>query len=134
MNRQQRRAQMRAQKRQQKAPKPEYTKLTKEQRINALIKNGITPKDLEKNFADGYDEGYKDASTQAVKAIYAAVCLVLHDEPHGFEKERCADVLRAVENRVLYSLTSEEAIEEVYKRMKLQLDFGDPLDRIIELE
>lgn len=134
MNRQQRRAQAKAQKRQQKAPKPKYQSMTKEQRIEALVKNGITPKDLEKNFADGYDEGYKDASTQAVKTVYAAVCLALHDKPYGFERERCADVLRAVENHVLYSLSSEEAIEEVYKRMKLQLDFGEPFDRIIELE
>lgn len=133
MNRQQRRAQMKAQKRQQKAPKPEFMKLTKEQRMDALVKNGITPKDLEKNYADGYDAGFKDASGTAYKTIYAAICLVLN-EKYGFGKKRCADVLRAVDERVLYSLTCVEAIEEVYKRMKLQLDFGDPLDRIIEME
>lgn len=134
MNRQQRRAQMKAQKRQQKAPKPKYLSMTKEERMDALVKNGITPKDLEKNFEIGYDAGFKDASTQVVKTVYAAVCLALNDKKYGFGKKRCADVLRAVENHVLYSLSSEEAIEEVYKRMKLQLDFGEPFDRIIELE
>ena len=42
MNRAQRRAQQRME-RQQKKRQPAYTKLSKDARIDALIKNGITP-------------------------------------------------------------------------------------------
>lgn len=133
MNRKQRRAQMRAQRHQKKAPKPEYTKLTREQRMDALVKNGITPKDLEKNFVDGYDVGYKAGCEASIKTVYAAVCIALN-ENHGFGRKRCADILNAVDNHVIYSLTSTDAIEEVWKRMKLELDFNDPIQRILETE
>ena len=134
MNRKQRRAQMRAQRHQKKAPKPEYTKLTREQRMDALVKNGITPKDLEKNFVDGYEIGYKNGCESSIKTIYAAICLALNDKKYGFGRKRCADVLRAVDNHVTYSITSADAANEVWERMKLRLEFDDPIERILETE
>lgn len=133
MNRKQRRAQMRAQKRQQKAPKPEYLKLTKEQRMDALVKNGITPKDLEQEYNKGFEVGFKAAGDSVLRSCYAAVCLALNDL-HKFGSGRCAAVLRATEKHMLETLHSQDAIDEVYKRMKLRVDFKEAFDRIIELE
>lgn len=133
MNRKQRRAQMRVQKQQHKVHKPEYIKLTKEQRMDALCKNGITPKDLEQEYNKGYEAGFMAAGDPVLRSCYAAMCLALNDL-HKFGSARCAAVLRAADKHMTETLTNTEAIEEVYKRMKLKLDFKEPFERIIELE
>jgi hypothetical protein len=101
--------------------------MTPEQRKAALVKNGITPEDLEQEWHTGYGAGV-DAT---LKTVYAGVCLALHDL-YGFGLKRCKDVLRATENHVLQSLTSEEAIEEVFQKIGLRLAFDQPFDRIQE--
>lgn len=132
MNREQRRAQKRKE-RQQRNPAPAYRPLTKQEKIDALIKNGITVKDLEKNYNDGYKAGFADAAPSTFKTIYAAICLVLN-EKYGFGRKRCHDVLNAVDKCVTESLTSMELIEEVWERIGLYIDFNDGIERIKESE
>lgn len=131
MNREQRRQQKRAAKNQPK--KPEYKAMTKQERMDALVRNGITIKDLEKSYADGYNKGFSEACPSTFKTIYAAICLVLN-EMHGFGRKRCMDVLNAVDACVIQQLTSVEAIEEVYNRMGLILDFNEGFERVRESE
>lgn len=133
MNRKDRRKQMRANKHQVKPKKPEYKSMTKDQMIDALCKNGITPKDLEKSYADGYNAGFSEACPATFETIYAAVCLVLN-EKHGFGRKRCMNTLNAIDQCVTEQLSSKEAIDAVYERMGLYLDFGEPFDRVREKE
>lgn len=102
--------------------------------MDALVKNGITIKDLEDNFNKGYEAGFAVASGPVIKTCYAAVCLALN-ELHGFGMKRCRDVLNLVDTKILYSLTSMEIVEEVWEKIGLQLDFGEVVgDRITERE
>lgn len=110
---------------------PRSMLLTKEQRIEALVKNGITPRDLEKEYERGFKAGFREAAPATFKAVYAAVCVALHDL-HGFGHDRCAKVLMAVDDIVVNALTSEEIIEEVWQKIGLRLNFGEPFDRIEE--
>lgn len=123
MNRQQRRAQQKA--------VPGYLRGSKEDKIKALLKNGITPQDLEQEYRKGFEAGFKAAAPATFKAIYAAVCLALHDL-HGFGRKRCAQVLTTVDGHVLETLTSEELIDDVWSKIGLQLAFNEPFDRIEE--
>lgn len=123
MNRQQRRAQQKA--------TPGYLRGGKEDKIKALLKHGITPQDLEQEYKNGFEAGFKAAAPATFKAIYAAVCLALHDL-HGFGHDRCAKVLMAVDDHVVSTLTSEELIEDTWKQIGLRLNFGEPFDRIEE--
>lgn len=107
--------------------------MTVEERKDALVRNGITAKDLEDNYVKGFDEGFKIASGPVIKTCYAAICLALK-ELHGFGKKRCYDVLQAVDDKILNSLTSMEIIDEVWKEIGLQIDFNDPLEPIKETE
>lgn len=132
MNREQRRAQKRRE-RQQRNPAPLYKGMTHQEKLDALVKNGITIKDLEKNFEEGYHAGFADAAPGTFKTIYAAICLVLN-EKYGFGRKRCCDVLTAVDRCVTDHLTSAETIEEVWQRIGLMLDFNDGIDRIKESE
>ena len=134
MNREQRRAQKKAQRGQPKPKHPQYLRMTKEQRMDALVKNGITIKDLEENYNKGYEAGFAVASGPVIKTCYAAVCLALN-ELHGFGMKRCKDVLNLVDEKILFSITSMEAIEEVWQKIGLQIDFNEVVsDRITERE
>jgi hypothetical protein len=111
--------------------KPAYLRRSEAEICKSIVKNGITPRELEENYARGYTAGYHNAGEQIVKGCYAAVCLALN-EMHGFGQKRCHDVLSKMDEIMLYHLTSVEAIENVYKKIGLKLDFKDPIDRIIE--
>lgn len=125
MNRQQRRKANKA--------KPAYLRESREQIEKRLIKNGITPQDLEAEYNKGWEAGFAKAAEPVIRSCYAAVCLALNDL-HGFGQKRCADVLNAIDKHMLYSLTSKEAIEEVYKRMKLKIEFREAFDRVQEVQ
>ena len=134
MNREQRRAQKKAQRGQPKPKQPQYLRMTKQQRMDALVKNGITIKDLEETYNKGYEAGFAVASGPVIKTCYAAVCLALN-ELHGFGMKRCKDVLNLVDEKILFSLTSMETIEEVWQKIGLQIDFNEVVsDRITERE
>lgn len=95
--------------------------------VQRIQRNGITMDDLKENFDMGYNAGFKDSTTNVIKTAYAAICLALH-ELHGFGAKRCMDVLNLVDQKIIYSLTSDEAIEEVWNKVGLKIDFSEILD------
>lgn len=101
--------------------------MTLEQRKDALVRNGITPEDLKRSYENGYKHGFTDACPSTFKTVYAAVCLVLN-KMHGFGMKRCRDVLNAVDACVIDQMTSSEAIEAVYEKIGLVIDFGEAID------
>ena len=115
----------RAQRRAAKKQQPKWKSMTHDQKIGALLKNGITPKDL--------DSAYEDGRTAGINGTYqicfAAVCLALNDL-HGFGGKRCHRVLEKMQRYIVDCFTSADAVQAVYKRMGLKLDFGDPLNWI----
>ena len=111
---------------------PSYMRETKEELTKRLIKNGITAEDLKREWDKGYSAGFKGAAEPVIRGCYAAICLALNDL-HGFGQKRCADILNAVDEHLTMTLTSKEAIDEVYKRMGLKIDFKEPFDRVQEV-
>lgn len=107
-------------------------RVTIDDRIRAMSKNGITPRDLLKEFERGREDGFRQASEPVLKTCYAAICLALNDL-YGYGQKRCFDVLTKVDDYVTNTLVSTEAIEEVYDRMKLELDFGSPEGHVMRM-
>ena len=99
---------------------------------NALIRNGITPEDLDKAYHEGFDEGLAAASPELTKTAYAAVALALKDE--GYEKDGIIRVLSRMNDLILHTLDSIEAIDKVYRDLKLSLHLEDPLEPIKEMD
>ena len=124
MNRKERRAAMKS--------KPAYLREPREELMKKLVKNGITPDDLEKEYDRGFNDGFKRAADPIVKGCFAAVCLALSDL-HGFGRKRCMDVLNAMDGHLTMTLTSADAIESVYRRMGLVIEFREPFDRVREV-
>lgn len=122
MNRAQRRAAAKA--------TPAYKRgLTREDKMKLLYKNGITAEDLKHDFQKGYMEGYSTGVGTAMKTCYAALCLALNDL-HGFGRERCYRVMKAMDDKIIYSITSQEVADETLRKMGIRFDINEPLNRI----
>ena len=94
-----------------------------------IEKNGITLEDLEKEYQKGYSKGFAEGSEPMYRTMMAAVALALH-EKHGFGCKRVKEMLRAIDNKVIFSLTSMELVQEVFDRLGLEIKFGDPFEQI----
>lgn len=103
------------------------------EQLTRIQRNGITIDDLDRAGRQGYQDGAKVGAENAMRNIYAAVALTLH-EMHGFGKKRCMDVLNAVDEKVMYALDSQELIQQVFDNLGIAMTFdGDPLtERIHE--
>lgn len=120
----------RADRRKNKKQMPKWQKLPLDQRINAMCKNGITPRDVDDAYQKGYKAGVDRASDFCLKDAYAAFIMAAHEQ-FGFGKERCRRLLYAADEKVATSLASDEAVEEVFKKIGVAINFFDP-QRITE--
>lgn len=108
---------------------PAWLPNSQQERVRRLMKQGISPQDLEREYRKGYEAGFKAAGEPMVKTCYAAACLAAHDK-FGFGKKRCLRLLRSLDKHVVDTLTSVEAIEEAYKKVGIQINFNDPFERV----
>ena len=124
----------RAQRRAAERAIPRYKRgMTKEERIKAFYKNGITEKDLQENYELGLKEGRDEAAAFTLKTCYAAFILAMRSELH-FGRERCRRILVKADEILTESLSSEEAIDKVWEEIGLHLEFNDPFERIQETD
>lgn len=121
----------RADRRAKKKQLPKWKKLTSDERINAMCKNGITPKDVDDAYAQGKKDALHDVSDYCMKDCYAGFLLAVH-EVFGFGHERCLRLLRAADERICNSLASQESIDEVFEKVGVKIDFYSP-DRVTEV-
>lgn len=108
----------------------QYVRMVKETEAIARIQqNGITLAELKQNYQHGYDDGYKDGSKRKIeplmKMAYAAAALSLN-ELYGFGTKRIEAVLQRMDEKIVYSLSSEEMIDEVMEKFGFHIDFQNP--------
>lgn len=123
----------RAQRRAEKKQQPRWKKrFDSDERINAMCKNGITPKDVDNAYEMGRKEAIHQASEYIMKDCYAAFMLAAQEQ-FGFGSKRCLRLLRAADFHVINSLSSDEQIQEVFDRLGFMISFNDP-QRITKTE
>lgn len=99
----------------------------------ALIRNGITVEDLEKNYHLGYDEGFSAAVRATGSLTYAAIGIALHDL-YDFDDEAILRVVREVDKHVTMDFSSLDAAEELLEKTGIRINFDDPVERIEEVD
>ena len=128
MNRAQRRAKAKA--------TPAYRRnMTKEDTLKALVKNGITVEDLQRNYELGLKDGRHEGIEYTIKTAYAASALALN-EVAGWGHKRCTRFMRRMDEIITNTLTSEDAIDEVFEKLGLRIIFNEVMaeDRIVEVD
>jgi len=105
------------------SPEERAQRMADNEAFQRISKNGITIEDMHKAEEDAYSKGVKDGKDGTVKTCFAAICLTLH-ELHGFGKERCSRVLNDVYDKLQFALTSQDAIQEVYDTIGLEIRFN----------
>ena len=117
--------------RKERRKKPQPVSLPKSQEVmlKRMYQNGITLKDLEKEWHKGFDAG-RDSS---IKTCYAAVCLAAK-ETLGFGSKRAFKLLCNMDKHVCETLSSAEAIDRVLDEMGITIRFREPFDRVEQHE
>lgn len=101
-----------------------------------MVKNGITEKDLAKAEQKSYQKGIEVGKEIALRTCYAAALLAIK-ETFGFGKTRAVRFIRALDQKVVYAIDTDELIDEVLAEFGIQIKFVgyDPIDgRIEEVE
>ena len=130
MNRAQRRAQN---KQLPRAARP----LTPEQRQNAIVRNGITPKDLETEYHDGhktgFDQGWHSGGMFYMRMCYAAAIRALSQQP-GYTVDQGISFLRTMDALVTHEYDTDEAALAAFTEAGVEINFKEPMtpDRISE--
>ena len=113
MNRQQRRRQER-----------EQIRAWKEQghygQVLSLQRNGITEKDLDKAYKDGYTEGYMYSSENFFKCMYAAIAKELIDA--GNPNDDVINFVKGVDHRFAVMYDADEEINDVYESVGVRFN------------
>lgn len=99
------------------------------ERIERLMQQGISQIDLENQYRAGYDEGFRRAGVEILKACYAACALGLH-EAFGFGQVRLIRAINAMDEHVATMITGEDLKQEVLDRMGLEIDFHEGVNRV----
>lgn len=75
----------------------------------------------------GYEEGWRDACDFCMRVCYAASTLALHDL-EGYGTKRNTRFLRLMDGYVTNTLTSEEIIDDAFRKAGVQINFKAPFD------
>lgn len=119
MNRQQRRA----------AARRQTVSLPKSQEklVAGMYKNGITDKDLKAEWYKGLEAG----RAEGIYSCYAAAILAAKDE-FKFGKKRLMRLIRRLDQHVCDTLSSKEAIDNVYEKTGIHITFENPFGYVEE--
>ncbi len=116
----------RADRRKDKKALPRYKRtMTVEQRAAALVRNGITMKDVDAAYQRGVQDGTLQTQERDSFNFCAAIALALNDL-YGFGKRRSTRAINLAAEYMLNSFTTLEIVEEAYKRVGLEFA-NDPL-------
>lgn len=110
----------RASRRKDKKALPRYKRvMSVQQRAAAIVKNGITPKDVDEAYQRGLNDGAQQTQENDAYYFCAAIALALNDL-YGFGKARSTKAINLAAKYMLESFTSVELVQEAYKRVGLE--------------
>lgn len=100
-----------------------------------MVKHGLTPKDLEKAKKEAFNEGIATGKEIAVRTVYAAALLTLREQ-FGFGNQRAIRFLTDLDQKVCYTVDSDEVIDKVFDEFGFKLKFAgyDFFDGRIEVK
>ena len=105
---------------------PRYKRtMSVQQRAAAIVKNGITPKDIDEAYQRGVADGTARANENNSFYFCAAIALALNDL-YGFGKSRSTRAINLAAQYMIESFTTLEIVQKAYERVGLEFA-NDPV-------
>lgn len=82
---------------------------------------------------ENYRLGLETGKAQAIKTCYAAMCSAAQDAL-GFDAQQVRDFLHAMDERAAETISSDEAVDEVFEQLGLRITFSHPFGYIEETD
>ena len=95
----------------------------------ALYRNGITEKDLIREYQKGVEDGRKHAEDYAFHVIYAAILITLIDH-RGMDMDEAVEALIDIDHQAVVCIQDSEITEEAYERTGVRLNWDEAIERI----
>lgn len=100
--------------------------------VLSLQRNGITQKDLDKAYKNGYDEGYMYSAEGFMKKMYAAIAKELIDA--GNPTDDVISFLHGVDHRFAVMFDADEEIDDVFRAIGIHFNIDrTAINRIEEV-
>lgn len=103
-----------------------------------MLRHGITPQDLSAAGKRGFEQGAQASREYMIKLSYAAGAMAYMDEcqERGIpcDREQVRALLIRMDDYICNALTSEEIIDDAWRKVGLYLEFTGvfPEDRVVE--
>ena len=99
------------------------------ERMRVLYKNGITAKDVDDAFREGWDGAKKEVEEFCFHTIYAAILIELV-EGLGLDPDKAREVLKAIDKKVVLCVEDKDLMNEAYERADTLFVWDDPIERV----
>lgn len=118
---------------QQKEQMREWVRAGRAEKVRRLQQNGITQKDLDEAYNDGYKKGYEYASEAFFKQMYAAISKELHEA--GNPPKDIISFLHGVDHRFAVMFDADDEINDIFDLIGVQIKVfnKNSIDRISEV-
>lgn len=118
---------------QQKATMKEWVRSGQAEKVRRLQQNGITQKDLDDAYNDGYKKGYDYAATAFFRQMYAAIAKELYEA--GNPQEDIVSFLHGVDHRFAVMFDADDEIQTIYDLIGVRINVynENSIDRISEV-
>lgn len=99
----------------------------------SLQRNGITRKDLDSAYNDGYQKGYETAASGFFRQMYAAIAKEMHEA--GNSKDDILTMLHNVDHRFAVMFDADDEIDDVFDLIGVRINVynENSIDRISEV-
>ena len=111
----------------------EWKRQGRYEQVRSLQRNGITEKDLDLAYQNGYKDGYDKAATSFFRQMYAAIAKELHEA--GNDPEEIVSFLHGVDHRFAVMFDADEEINDVFDLIGVRINVcsNNSIDRISEV-
>lgn len=119
---------------QQKATMKEWVRSGQAEKVRRIAQNGLTQKDLDESYNDGYKKGYDYAATAFFRQMYAAIAKELHEAGNGTDE--ILSFLHGVDHRFAIMFDADDEINEVFDLIGVRINVynKNSIDRISEVQ
>lgn len=108
----------------------EWVRSGEAEKVRRITQNGLSQKDLDDAYNNGYKNGHYTASRAFFRQMYASIAKELHEAGNGTDE--IISFLKGVDSRFAIMYDADEEINEVFDLIGVRINVDDKevLDKI----